>query len=217
MLRGIFGNRYLRDREEEVLSAMIHAFGLGLSCAATVALYFMGANHGWFHAATGLAYGITHSLVYSASVAYHYAEYPPLKTRLRIFDQASIYAAIAGAYTPVVAHAIDMPWNLLLLCLLWSACVAGIIYKVRNSSQPEKGSLLTYIVFGSLWSLIILLLDAERIILSRPYFLMSGCCFLLGLVFYVWHYKRFFHTYWHVCVLVGSIIHFYAVWTYIIQ
>jgi len=217
MLRGLFGNRYLRDREEEVLNAMIHAFGLGLTCAATIALYYLGAAHDAFHTATGLAYGITHTLVYAASVIYHYAEYPPLKTRLRLFDQASIYAAVAGAYTPVLAHAISVPWNILLLCLLWASCIAGIVYKVRNSDQPERGSLLTYVTFGTLWSLVILLYDSPAINASRPYFVASGCCFLVGILFYVWHYKRFFHTYWHLMVLLGSIIHFYAVWSYIIQ
>ena len=217
MLRGLFGNRYLRDRNEEVLSALIHAVGLGLFSAATVALYFLGSSYDLFHTATGLAYGITHSFVYAASVAYHYTEYPPLKTRLRVFDQIAIYAAIAGAYAPVVAHAVDVPWNIFLLCLLWIACIAGIVYKIKNSNQPERGSLLTYIVFGSLWSLVIFLYDSAQIIASRPYFFVSGLCFAVGLVFYVWHYKRYFHTYWHVCVLLGSIIHFYAVWSYIIQ
>jgi hemolysin III len=217
MIKGLFGNRYLRDRSEEVLNALIHSFGLGLACAATVALYFFGVSHGLDYTITGVVYGVTHSAVYAASVAYHYAEYPPIKTRLRVFDQLSIYAAIAGAYTPVLAHAVDMPWNILLLCILWASCIAGIIYKVKNANQPEKGSLLTYLTFGSLWALIVLLYDSSKIVESRPFFTMSGLCFLIGLVFYVWHYKRFFHTYWHVCVLVGSIVHFYTVWTYIIQ
>lgn len=217
MLRGLFGNRYLRDREEETLSAIIHAFGMGLSCAATVALYYAGASHDTLHTVTGLTYGITHTLVYAASVIYHYASYPPLKTRLRIFDQSAIYAAIAGAYTPVLAHTVDLPWNIPLLCLLWAACIGGIAYKVRNSNQPERGSLLTYTLFGSLWMLVVLLHDSPTLIVSRPYFIVSGFFFLVGLVFYVWHYKRFFHTYWHVCVLLGSLVHFYAVWTHIIQ
>lgn len=210
----LFGNRYLRDREEEVLNALTHALGLGLACGMSAALFWRGSQLSSLHAAAGLAYGIAHVIVYLASVAYHYAEHPPLKTRLRVLDQAAIYSAIAGTYTPVLALGIPSPWNVGLLILTWTACVVGIIYKVRHWDQPERGSLATYLSFALAGSLLFLIVGSGPIDESRRVFMASGVLDIAGLAFYVWHYKRFFHTAWHVLVMIGNLVHFYAVWHY---
>jgi len=212
----LFGNRYLRDRDEELLNALTHAYGLGLACGMTFILLWKGLQLSGFHTAMCLMYGVSHILVYLASVLYHYTQFPPLKTRLRLFDQVCIYLAIAGTYSPVLAFGISSPWNILLLILMWSSCVAGIVYKIRHRSQPESGSLASYLAFALAGSLLFLFVRSGPIDESRILFMASGALDLAGLVFYVWHYKRYFHTVWHILVLLGNVIHFYAVWKYFI-
>jgi len=163
---------------------------------------------------SGLAYGIAHILVYLFSVAYHYTESPPLKSRFRFLDQSAIYAAIAGTYTPVLAIGVPSPWNVVLLALVWAACIWGIAYKARNRNQPERGSLTSYVAFSVAGALLFLTFSTGPIANSRDLFIVSGALDVFGLVFYMWHYKRFFHTAWHVLVMAGNVIHFCAVWNY---
>ena len=208
-----FDNRYLRSRDEEILSTLVHTFGLGVSCAMTAALYWLGSQISSTHTFAGLAYGIAHIVTYAASVAYHYASWPPLKTRLRTVDQATIYTAIAGTYTPVLLLGLPEAWGISLTVVSWTACLCGIIYKTSNWQHPEWGSMATYITFAALGMLLFVLYDTGPIADSRNVFCLSTAFFSVGLVFYVWHYRPYFHTAWHVMTVLGHITHFYAVWT----
>jgi len=217
MRLSLFANRYLRDREEEVLNALTHSFGLGLAASMTVALYVKAVPLGPWHTVCAIVYGLAHVLVYLSSVAYHLTSWPPLKTRLRIVDQSAIFLAITGTYTPVLALGLPGILGYSLTGILWIACLYGITYKVRHRSQPEQGSLISYLLFASAGGLLFFLCRTGPIQESRTVFLLSGAFDLVGLVFYMWHYKRWFHTVWHVMVLLGHITHFYAVWTYFIR
>jgi hemolysin III len=212
-----FDNRYLRSRDEEILSALIHTFGLGVSCAMSAALYWLGAQHSFTHTFAGLTYGLAHVITYAASVAYHYTAWPPLKTRLRVIDQAAIYAAIAGTYTPVLLLGVAEPWGITLTVLAWLVCICGIIYKASNWQHPEWGSMVTYITFAALGLLLFLFCTSGPIFQTREVFALSAAFFTGGLVFYVWHYKPYFHTAWHVMTVLGHLTHFYAVWAYFMQ
>lgn len=200
-----------------MLSALIHTFGLGVSCAIAVALYWSGKNLSSAHTFAGLTYGITHVITYAASVAYHYAAWPPLKTRLRVVDQAAIYTAIAGTYTPLLLIGLPDPWSITLTAIVWTACACGIIYKVGNWQHPEWGSMATYITFAAIGILLFVFCGSGPIFESRDAFGLSAGFFTAGLVFYSWHYKPYFHTAWHILTVLGHLSHFYAVWTYFMR
>ncbi|NDC23967.1 MAG: hypothetical protein EBZ49_07540 [Proteobacteria bacterium] len=183
MRLSLFANRYLRDREEEVLNALTHSFGLGLAASMTVALYVKAVPLGSWHTVCALVYGLAHVLVYLSSVAYHLTSWPPLKTRLRIVDQSAIFLAITGTYTPVLALGLSGVLGYIFTVLLWAACLYGIFYKVRHRAQPEQGSLISYLLFAAAGGLLFFLCGSGPIHESRTIFLVSGAFDLVGLVY----------------------------------
>lgn len=211
-----FDNRFLRTRHEELLSALIHAFGAGIACAMTVSLCTVGLQHGSLQAWSGLVYGLAHVVTYTASVAYHFAEYPPLKTRLRALDQAAIYAAIAGTYTPLLLLGLPSAWGPALTVGVWLVCIRGASLRIARYRQEgsDWASLASYLTFAALGVLLFALMDSGPIHESREWFGASALFFGVGLVFYMWHYRPYFHAVWHVMTVVGHLTHFYAILVY---
>jgi len=46
--------------------------------------------------------------------------------------------------------------------------------------------------------------------------LLGGLAYTLGVVFYVWKRLPYHHAIWHVFVLAGSVLHFFAILFYVI-
>jgi hemolysin III len=45
---------------------------------------------------------------------------------------------------------------------------------------------------------------------------LGGLCYTGGIAFYLWRSLRFHHAIWHLFVLAGGILHFFAVLFYVI-
>lgn len=214
-----FDNRFLRTRHEELLSALIHAFGAGIACAMTVALGVLGSQYGPVQMWSGIAYGAAHIITYTASVAYHFAEWPPLKTRLRAIDQAAIYAAISGTFTPILLMGLPGTWGPALAVGVWITCIRGAVIRIRKFREEgsDWASLLSYLGFAAVGALLFALVQTGPIHATWQLFGGSALLFGVGLVFYMWHYRPYFHTAWHIMTILGHLVHFYAVWHYFIR
>ena len=46
--------------------------------------------------------------------------------------------------------------------------------------------------------------------------LAGGLCYTLGCAFYIWRRLPYHHAIWHVFVMAGSTLHFFAVFFYVI-
>lgn len=214
-----FDNRFLRTRHEELLSALIHAFGAGIACAMTVALGVLGSQYGTLQMWSGLAYGVAHIITYSSSVAYHFSEYPPLKTRLRALDQAAIYVAISGTFTPILLLGMPGAWGPALAVGVWLTCARGAALRLMRYREEgsDWASLFSYLGFAAVGALLFVLVQTGPIHDTWQLFGSSALLFGVGLVFYVWHYRPYFHTAWHIMTILGHLVHFYAVWHYFIR
>lgn len=189
---------------------------MGIACVMTAVLGFIGAHSSLIHMWSGIVYGLAHIITYGSSVAYHFAEYPPLKTRLRAVDQAAIYAAIAGTYTPLLLLGLPGMWGPALTVAVWLVCVRGVFMRIKGFREEgsDWASLASYLTFASLGFLLFVFVGAGPIAASRAEFAISAALFGVGLVFYMWHYKPYFHTAWHVFTVLGHVVHFYAFWRF---
>ena len=43
------------------------------------------------------------------------------------------------------------------------------------------------------------------------FLILGGAFYTLGIIFYVWKSRQYTHTIWHIFVLIGTIMHFFAV------
>ena len=88
---------------EEKINIVSHAIGLVLSIVALVLMVVRASLYGdaW-HIVSVSIFGASLILLYAASAFYHGAKDPTVRSRLRVFDHATIYVLIAGTYTVTV-------------------------------------------------------------------------------------------------------------------
>ena len=200
--------QYLRDNAEELLNSLTHAVTLGVALMCTFILVQKAEIAGmttWPY----YLFGISMSTTFLGSVLYHGAVEPVLKSRLRIFDLLSIFIAIVGGF--ISLFRIMLPTEEFILytglsVLVTLTCVF-IKFKVFKNSNSFIPSLGVYLVAG--WSNVLFLLDSQCLACpeTSALVLSGGFVYTLGSAFYLYDYRRYFHTIWHLCASCGFILH----------
>ena len=76
-------------------------------------------------------YGVASVLLYLTSSTYHvFARSPRSRRVMQRADHSMIFVLIAGSFTPVCILALDGPGRWLLLAAMWTAAIAGVIFKM---------------------------------------------------------------------------------------
>ncbi len=129
---------------------------------------------------------------------------------LRRLDHAAIFAMIAGTYTPLALLRLAPPWDVGLTALVWTVAGLGIVLKLWRPGRIEAISVVLYLALG--W---IGVLAAHELLASVPagalaLIVAGGIVYSAGVVFHVLPglYRR---ALWHLCVLAGAALHFFAV------
>ena len=86
---------------EEKLNTVSHSLGAVLAIFGTFLLLSKNSDKTNFATFGILVYSFTLVAMLAISAAYHRANNPKLKQRLRVLDHINIYFLIAGTYTPV--------------------------------------------------------------------------------------------------------------------
>jgi hemolysin III len=210
MVRPIELPRY--SAAEEIAHAVSHGVGIVLAITGLTVLVAHAALRGdAVDVTTSAVFGATLVLLYVASTLYHAIPMPPAKRVLRVLDHASIYLLIAGTYTPFCLGPLRGPWGWSLFALVWSGAVAGILFKSLAIGRAPIASVVLYVAMG--WSIVIAFGPLTRVLDPAGIRLLvaGGLAYTLGLTFYAWKSLRFHHLVWHLFVLAGSILHFFAV------
>ncbi len=197
--------------KEEILNVTTHLIGLLLSIAATVILIVDASLNGnaW-NIVSNSIFGATMITLYLASTLYHYSKNRKLRQRLNVFDHSAIYLLIAGTYTPFCLVALRGPMGWVLFGITWGLAVIGIIFKIQYTGRYNRLSTILYVSMG--WIAIIAikpLIDALSFKVLM-FMLIGGISYTIGAVFYLAKIK-YNHAIFHVFVLGGTIMHFFAV------
>ena len=197
---------------EEIVNAILHGIGAGLSIAALVVLVIFANQYGdvW-HIISFSIFGATLIILYLASTLYHSFPKGKWKNILHVIDHSSIFLLIAGTYTPVTLTALRGPWGWSIFGVVWGIALLGIILKVFWMGKLKFLSVGLYVVMG--WLIVIAvrpLIDSLNTI-SLIFLVAGGLCYTIGIVFYIWRRLKYSHGIWHLFVLAGSICHFFTV------
>lgn len=209
-------NTYTYSRREEVANAITHGIGVLLSIAALVLLIVVSATEGTvWHVVSFTVYGITMLLLYTNSTLLHILKEGKAKDLFEILDHSCIYLFIAGTYTPFLLTAVRGTLGWSLFGVIWGIALFGVVFKAFFTKKFLFMSTLFYIAMGWLivivWNPLVAVVPHGGIILL----VAGGVLYTLGTVFYVWKAFPFHHAVWHVFVLGGSILHFFAVLLYL--
>jgi hemolysin III len=202
---------------EEVANVVTHGVGLVLSLAGFAVLLTLAiVRGGVWHIAGCSVYGLTLVLLYLASTLYHSVSTPRAKHFLKILDHSAIYLLIAGTYTPFTLVNLRGVWGWTLFGLVWSLCVAGVVFKSLFINRLQVVSTILYVVMG--WLCVIAIRPLIEIVpLGGLLWLVAGgLLYTAGTAFFGWHRVRYNHAIWHLFVLAGSVCHYFAVIFYVL-
>lgn len=205
--------------KEEVAHAITHGLGAVLGVIGLMALITVASEHSPTAVWTSVVFGISTILLYSASAAFHGVpadSRPQLKEAFRRLDHSAIYLLIAGTYTPFAVVTVGgwLGWTLLIV--VWSLAVVGVLWKVLSGKERYWLSLGLYLSMG--W---IGLLAVKSLYLNLPagglwLLFGGGAAYTVGTVFYAWHKLPLNHVIWHLFVMAGTALHYFAILYYVV-
>jgi hemolysin III len=205
------------SRAEEIAHSVSHGVGVVFAIVGLTTIVALAAVHGdaW-HVWTSAVFGTTLVLLYSASTLYHALPPSRAKRVLRVIDHSAIYLLIAGTYTPVALGPLRGPWGWTLFGVVWAGALAGIVQKSVAVGRAPITSVVLYVAMG--WCVIFAFEPLIAAIEPGGIWLLigGGVAYTLGIVFYAWTRLRFHHFVWHLFVLAGSVLHYFAVLLYVI-
>jgi len=208
-------NQYYSGKEER-LNVMTHAFGLLLSVIGLPFLILKALNfEGFWKPASLVIYGLSLIVLYAASTFYHAAKDPKLRRKFNIFDHAAIYVLIAGTYSPYTIILMDSTLGWTVFGLTWSFALLGIILKLFFTGRFDKLSTALYLLMG--WQLVFVIKSLmEHLSTEGTQLLFAGGVFYtIGALLYSINRIPYNHAIFHVCVVLGSLFHFFSVFSFL--
>ena len=202
---------------DEIANSITHGVGLLLAIAGLATLVAFAALRGTaWHIVGCSIFGATLVFSYLTSTLYHSWPTVRAKSILRVFDHCAIFLLIAGTYTPFMLVNLRGPWGWSLFGVVWGIATLGIVFKVTMLRKWTVVSVALYVAMG--WVVVI----ATKPMLSAVepggllLLLLGGLAYTGGVVFYAWRRIPYHHAVWHLFVLAGSVLHFFAVLFYVI-
>ena len=133
----------------EILSAVTHAIGIGLSIWGLVLLILKGIRtNSILVAVTVIIYGITLIGLYLFSTLFHSLYFTKLSRIFQCFDHCGINLLIAGTYTPYCLLAIRGWLGIGMLVVIWTLALGGMAYHLFAKNRQQKVETLLYVLMG---------------------------------------------------------------------
>lgn len=217
-------NKDLPDfsKGEEIFSAVTHIVGGGLGVVALVlGIVFASIYNDAYCVVSVIIYGLSLVILYTMSSIYHFLRKNRAKKVFRILDHCTIFLLIAGSYTPfcLVTLRNSGAWGWTLFGIIWGFAVLGVVGNAINMHNIviKILSQICYIVMG--WCILLALGPLMENIELGGFILLllGGIAYSIGAIFFAFGSKyKWIHSIWHLFVLLGSILHFFAIFFYVV-
>ncbi len=204
---------------EEIMNAVTHIAGAVLG---VLALCLCVNRSVW----NGNVYGVVSSAIYGASLitlytissVYHGLKPNTGKKVLQILDHCTIYFLIAGSYMPVALSALRplypaLGWSL--FGFQWGMAALAITLTAIDLRKYRAFSMVCYICMG--WAIIPFFRQTMEALTPAGFYLLlaGGIAYTLGAVLYgIGSKKPWFHSVFHIFVVLGSVLQFFAIYGY---
>lgn len=201
---------------EEIANSITHGVGGLLAIGGLAVLTTFAALRGnaW-HVVACSIFGATMVVLYTISTLYHGIQHRRAKAVLRVLDHSAIFLLIAGTYTPFTLVNLRGPWGWSLFGTIWGLAALGIVFQIGLLRRPIV-SVALYVAMG--WTVLIALRPLLGAVAPGGLALLvgGGLAYTVGIVFYAWRRLPYGHAVWHLLVLAGSVLHFFAVLFYVV-
>ena len=202
---------------EEVVNTATHLIGGMLSILALILCVRKAALDRGAAEVTGAAvYGCCLVILYSISSLYHGLKPGMAKKILQVLDHCAIYFLIAGSYSIVCLGTLRRENALLswvILGLEWTLCAIATVLTAIDLKRYKTFSMICYIGMG--WAIIPVAPLLLRIMGPAGFALLlsGGISYTVGAVLFGLK-KKWMHSVFHVFVVLGSVLQFFAFYWY---
>lgn len=196
---------------EEIANAISHGVGTLLAIAGTAVAIVYACFHGDAMSIVAASlYGTGLIILYLCSTLYHSLTNIKAKKVFQVFDHCSIYLLILCSYIPVSLSLIRGALGWVLFGINAFCAVLGIVLTSINVKKFQKLSMVLYILMG--WSVVFVAFPVLTKIPLKGIILLlaGGLCYTGGITFFAMKKPRYMHSIWHLFVLAGSILHYFA-------
>ena len=204
----------LQTEKEEYFNSLSHGIGFFFGLVGIPFLLFRAndlSNFNLLFACAAFSLGIL--MVYSSSTLYHLAKAGHRKDHFQKADHISIYFLIAGSYSPMILTVLEEKKAMMFLSILWGFVLIGSIFKFFFAGRFKFISVGLYLAMG--WISVFLIRSMWENLSGEilTWIALGGLSYTIGVYFYVKSNRLYFHSIWHVFVLLGTASHFCAIWT----
>lgn len=197
----------------EILSMSTHAFGglVAIACLVLLVVFSAFKRDPWAIVSCSI-FGTTMIFMYTMSAVYHGIRRFRENQVLKRLDHIAIYMFIAGTYTPIVLVPLHGTLGWILFGVVWGLAILGTLLKIFVSGDGKAWwSITLYVVMG--W---LIIFDLWRLYAAIPhiaflFLFLGGVSYTTGVLFYMWRNMPMMHVVWHMFVLGGSVLHFFAI------
>ena len=204
---------------EEIMNTVTHIIGGAMGVAAlTLCVTFAALRHNPYGIVTSCIYGFCLIALYSVSSVYHGLRPGMGKKVMQVVDHCTIYFLIAGTYTVMSLSALRPVYPKIGWGLFFFEWVMAIFATVLTAIDLKKYNVLSMICYIGLGWAILPFMGQTLQVLTLPGFLLlllGGIAYTIGAVLYgIGSRKRWMHSVFHIFVVLGSVLQFFAVVLY---
>ena len=206
------------SKRDEIINSLTHLVGFvfGLALLIFFIIFCFTKNLKFGYMIPYFVYSISMMVVFGVSTIYHSAKLKSkAKAVLRVIDHSDIYFLIFGTYLPLCLYGITNTTVMITAIILESVfMIAGIVLNVI----PIDNNIMKVIAY------IIYIIDGWLMLFLYPFgigmdfyvflfVLLGGVIYTIGAILYAIGKKKiYFHSIFHVFVLLGAITQFIGVY-----
>lgn len=208
---------------EEIFNMVSHIVGGGLGIVIFALCVIKSFINGDPYQIVGsFVYGFSMVVLYTMSSVYHGLKNGTAKKVMQVIDHCSVFFLIAGTYTPIVLTALReynpyLGWGV--FGFVWAVTALGVTFNAIDLKKYSLFSNICYIALG--WCIV--LTGKHAVIALTPkgfgWILAGGIAYTIGAVLYgIAGSKnvKYFHSVFHIFVILGSLLQFIGILFYIL-
>ena len=207
---------------EEICNMVTHIVGGALGLIALISCTAVAIIHkNVYGIITGIIFGISMILLYVMSSVYHGLS-PRVKGKkvMQVLDHCTIYFLIAGSYGPFALCTLReydawIGWTIFVI--IWLMAIIGTVFTAIDLKKYRVFSMICYIVMG--WCIIFKINILPGLLGWTGFWLLlaGGIVYTIGAILYGVGVKhKYMHSVFHVCILIGSLLHFLCIVLYVL-
>ena len=209
------------SRGEEIMNMITHIVGGGLGILALLLCTLRAAASGSsVSIVCSCIYGGSMILLYTMSSVYHGLRPGNAKKVMQILDHCTIYALIAGTYTPITLCAIApaypaIGWGLFLS--EWLLAAVATVLTAIDLHKYKVFSMVCYIAMG--WGVIFFLPQTWAVLSPAGFWFLfaGGIAYTIGaILFGLGRSIKWMHSIFHIFVVLGSLLQLITVLLFVL-